>query len=154
MKNIKRSTRKSKRSRSKVNHVPAQGHSLSRREFEVLLSMLYRSRSANDEHTKKQETYLFTVASKEQAEAIHAICSLHAVSDAISEIEIFEKLDVDECDFNGIIREGMDARARVNNGSIVFAAEDYDWLRMTGYDPMPTLPDLPDAVDSISKVGN
>jgi hypothetical protein len=144
MKTIKRSTRKSKRSRSKVNHVPIPGHCLSRREFEVLLSMLHYSRSAGKDHTRKEETLLFTVASKEQTEAIHAICSLHTVSDAISEIEIFENLDVDEFDFNSIIREGMDARSRVNNGSIRFAKEDYDWVRMTGYNPMPTLTDFSD----------
>jgi hypothetical protein len=53
-----------------------------------------------------------------------------------------------EYDFNSITKAGMDARSRGKNGSTRFAKEDHDWVRMTGFNPMPTLPDFPGAADS------
>jgi hypothetical protein len=45
-----------------------------------------------------------------------------------------------EYDFNSITKAGTDDRSRGKNGSIRFANEVYDWVRMTGSNPMPTLP--------------
>jgi hypothetical protein len=139
----KRSTRKMRTKKTKIKKGTVQGECLSHREFEVLLSLNHRSQIEGDTRTKKQVSYLRMMASEEQAEALEDICALSRVSDAIADLKIYEGLDLKIYDFNIIIKAGMDARSRVNNGSIRFAKEDYDWVRMTGYNPMPTLTDLP-----------